>query len=117
MAPPLVLARLLLIAAMCAAAAPAVAQEAPLATRAEITNYEETSSYEDVQRIVAGLATSPLVHVETFGQSEEGRDLPLLVISDPKVEDALKRRAAWAGRSSSCRPTSTPAKSKARKRR
>ncbi len=85
MAPSPVLARLLLIAAMCTAAAPALAQDAPLATRAEITNYEETSSYEDVQRIVAGLATSPLVHVETFGQSEEGRDLPLLVISDPKV--------------------------------
>jgi hypothetical protein len=85
MAPPPVLARLFLIAATCAAAVPALAQDAPLATRAEITNYKETSSYADVQRIVAGLAASPLVHVESFGQSEEGRDLPLLVISEPRV--------------------------------
>jgi hypothetical protein len=84
MAPPPVLALLLAIAGLCAAA-PALAQDAPLATRAELTNYEETSSYADVQRVVAGLAASPLVHVENFGQSEEGRELPLLVISDPKV--------------------------------
>ena len=93
MAPPPVLAGLFLIAALCSAAAPALAQDAPLATRAELTNYEETSAYADVQRVVAGLAASPLVHVESFGQSEEGRDLPLLVISEPKVTspDAARR--------------------------
>ena len=55
-------------------------------TRAEITNYEETSTYADVTRVIDGLvATSPLVHTESFGKTEEGRDLPLIVISDPKV--------------------------------
>ena len=55
-------------------------------TRAEISNYEETSSYADVTRVISGLAaTSSLVHTESFGKTEEGRELPLVVISDPKV--------------------------------
>jgi hypothetical protein len=62
------------------------AQSADLRTRAEISNYEETSTYEDVTRVINGLvATSPLVYTESFGKSEEGRELPLVVISDPKV--------------------------------
>jgi hypothetical protein len=62
------------------------AQSADMRTRAEISNYEETSTYEDVTRVINGLvATSPLVHTESFGKTEEGRDLPLVVISDPKV--------------------------------
>ena len=61
-------------------------QTADMRTRAEISNYEETSTYADVTRVIDGLvATSPLVHTESFGKSEEGRDLPLMVISDPKV--------------------------------
>ncbi|MEO7156528.1 MAG: M14 family metallopeptidase [Vicinamibacterales bacterium] len=61
-------------------------QSVDLRTRAEITNYEETSTYADVTRVIDGLvATSPLVYTESFGKTEEGRDLPLVVISDPKV--------------------------------
>jgi hypothetical protein len=63
-----------------------MAQSADMRTRAEITNYDETSTYADVTRVIDGLvATSPLVYTESFGKSEEGRDLPLIVISDPKV--------------------------------
>jgi hypothetical protein len=55
-------------------------------TRAEISNYEETSTYADVTRVLDGFkAISSLVHLESFGKTEEGRELPLLVISDPKV--------------------------------
>src|SRR5687768_7164979 len=62
------------------------AQTADMRTRAEISNYEETSTYADVTRVIDGLvATSKLVHTESFGKTEEGRDLPLLVISDPVV--------------------------------
>jgi len=62
------------------------AQSADMRTRAEITNYEHTSTSDDVVRVIKGLAaTSPLVHTESFGKTEEGRDLPLMVISDPKV--------------------------------
>jgi len=69
------------------------AQSADLRTRAESTNYEETSTYADVTRVISGLvATSPLVHTESFGKSEEGRDLPLIVISDPKVDNPAMAR-------------------------
>lgn len=62
------------------------AQSSDMRTRAEITNYEETSTYADVTRVISGLvATSPLVYTESFGKTEEGRELPLVVISDPKV--------------------------------
>lgn len=62
-------------------------QSADMRTRAEISNYEETSTYEDVTRVIDGLVATAgsLVHTESFGKSEEGRDLPLMVISDPKV--------------------------------
>jgi hypothetical protein len=62
-------------------------QTADMRTRAEISNYTETSTYADVMRVIDGLvATAPsLVHTESFGKTEEGRDLPLIVISDPKV--------------------------------
>jgi hypothetical protein len=72
-----------LVVAMTAASS---TQSADMRTRAEITNYEETSTYADVTRVIDGLtATSPLVYTESFGKTEEGRDLPLIVISDPKV--------------------------------
>lgn len=67
-------------------AATASAQSADLRTRAETSNYEQTSTYDDVTRVISGLvATSSLVHTESFGTSEEGRDLPMMVIADPKV--------------------------------
>ena len=69
------------------AAVSTIAQQPPdLRTRAEISNYEETSTYADVERIMSGLATtSPLVYRESFGKTEQGRDMPLMVISDPQV--------------------------------
>src|SRR5688572_7978991 len=79
--------RMRLIVVLCAlSVAMTSAQTADMRTRAEISNYEETSTYADVMRVIDGLvATSPLVHTESFGKTEEGRDLPLMVISDPKV--------------------------------
>jgi hypothetical protein len=71
---------------LCAHAVVFAGQAPDLRTRAEISNYEETSTYADVQRVIDGLvATSPLVHTESFGKTEQGRDMPLLVISEPKV--------------------------------
>jgi hypothetical protein len=72
--------------ALITAGAAVTAQTADMRTRAEISGYEETSTYADVTRVIDGLAaTSPLVHTESFGKTEEGRDLPLMVIADPKV--------------------------------
>lgn len=74
------------------------AGQAPdLRTRAEQSGYEETSSYDDVRRVVSGLAAaSRSVHSESFGRTEEGRDLPLLVIANPPVRSP--QAAARTGR-------------------
>jgi hypothetical protein len=62
------------------------AQSQDLRTRAETTDYVETSSYDDVVRIVDGIAAaSPLAKQESFGKTEEGRSLPLLILSEPAV--------------------------------
>ena len=55
-----------------------------LQTRAEQSAFEETSRYADVRAFIDGLAqATPRVRVEMFGRSEDGRELPLLVIGDP----------------------------------
>jgi len=82
--------------ALGAAAAPRAAQPpAPdLRTRAEITDFAETSTAADVTRVIDALkAASPLLHVESFGSTEEGRDLPLLVLSDPATKTPEAARA------------------------
>jgi hypothetical protein len=62
------------------------AQTPDLRTRAEATDYSETSSYDDVVRIANGIvSSSPLAKYETFGTTEEGRALPLIVLSEPAV--------------------------------
>ena len=62
------------------------AQTPDLRTRAEISNFEETSTYDDVMRIVKGVAAgSALAHYESYGKTEEGREMPLLVLSEPAV--------------------------------
>jgi hypothetical protein len=53
-------------------------------TRAEQSGFQETSRYEDVRTFITALtALTPHARVEMFGKSEEGRDLPLLIIGDP----------------------------------
>jgi hypothetical protein len=63
------------------------AQQLPdLRTRAESTDYVETSTYDDVMRVTKGLVSgSQLARYESFGRSEEGRELPLLILSEPAV--------------------------------
>jgi hypothetical protein len=53
-------------------------------TRAERTAFQETSTYAEVRAFIDALAqATPKVHVEMFGKSEEGRDLPVLSVGDP----------------------------------
>jgi hypothetical protein len=68
-------------------AAVTVAQQIPdLRTRAELTKYEETSSYDDVMGMTKALvASSPAAAYENFGTTEEGRALPLMILSEPRV--------------------------------
>ncbi len=69
-------------------------QEISPKTRAESSNYEETSRYDDVLAFITELQQQTnLLRVESFGKTEEGRDLPLLIISNPPLVTA---RAAHA---------------------
>lgn len=82
------LAALLLLAAM------SQAQDNTLKSRAELTSYEETSRYDDVVRFFDELQKrSPLVRIQSFGSSVEGRALPLVILSDPPVSEPRDARA------------------------
>jgi hypothetical protein len=66
----------------------------PLQTRPERTNFEETSRLEDITAFLAALSTkSPLVRVQTFGTTEEGRSMPLVTLSSPAVSRPADRPA------------------------
>ena len=72
-------------------------QDNRLKTRAELTNYEETSRYEDVMKFISELQKrTPLLRVETFGKTEEGRELPLMIFADPPI--AQPREALASGK-------------------
>ena len=63
-------------------------------TRAELTNYEETTRYEEVLNFIAELQKrSPLLRLESFGKSEEGRMLPLMILSDSPISNPRDARA------------------------
>src|ERR1044072_6327697 len=63
-------------------------------SRAELTNYEETTRYEEVLNFIAELQKrSPLLRLEYFGKSEEGRMLPLMIFSDRAVSNPRDARA------------------------
>lgn len=69
-----------------------------LATEAERSGFRATSSHAQVLALVDALAeSSPLARRAILGHSEEGRELPLLVIADPPVADARQAAAAVAG--------------------
>ncbi|MCI0339259.1 MAG: M14 family metallopeptidase [Acidobacteria bacterium] len=66
-------------------------------SRAELTNYQETSRYEDVMRFIRELQKrTDRLRVESFGKTEEDRDLPLLIFADPPI--AQPRDARDSGR-------------------
>ena len=55
-----------------------------LRTTAERTDFVETSSYADVMAMAEQLAAlSDAIHLTTFGETVEGRSLPLLVVGAP----------------------------------
>lgn len=64
-------------------------------THAERTNYQQTPNYADTIAYAKKLAdASPFIEYRTFGQSGQGRDLPLLIASEG---DALSPAAAQQG--------------------
>jgi hypothetical protein len=66
-------------------------------TRAERTNYVETSRYDDVVAFLDTVAKeSRLVHNTTFGNTVEGRALPLAVVG--RVGDVTPRTVRASGK-------------------
>jgi len=69
-------------------------QNDPLRSRPERTTFEETSRLEDVTAFLKSLsARSPLVRVQHFGTTEEGRSMPLVTLSNPAVSRPADRPA------------------------
>jgi hypothetical protein len=67
---------------------------APL-SRAEQTRFEETSRESDVRAFLTALADrTPRLRLQSFGRTEEGRDLTLAVIGDPPAASAEAARAS-----------------------
>lgn len=65
-----------------------------LQTRPERTNFEETSRIADITAFLTALsAQSPLVRVQTFGTTEEGRAMPLVTLSNPAIGKPAERPA------------------------
>lgn len=63
-----------------------------LLTRAELTAFEETSRYDEVMDLSRRLASlGPDVHFTTFGYTNEGRSLPLLVVGAPDASPEAVR--------------------------
>jgi len=55
-------------------------------TRAELSGYTQTSTYSDVVNFIEQIEkVSQIATVTTFGKSYEGRDLPLVILSKPKI--------------------------------
>ena len=52
----------------------------------EKTDYQETSTYADVINFIKALQPkTDLMHLEYMGKSLEGKDIPVVVMADPKV--------------------------------
>ena len=63
-----------------------------LLTRAEATAFVETSSYDDVMAFAEALAEgSDAIHLTSFGYTNEGRRLPLLVLGAPDASPEAVR--------------------------
>lgn len=80
-----------ILALLCAV--PASAQ--PLQTVAEKSGYKETSRYADVIGFCEAIAKrGPVARLEYFGESQEKRKLPLLILSDPPVSSIREAKEA-----------------------
>ncbi len=69
----------------------AVVHDSGLLTQAERSDYQETSRFADVVAFMEAVSRSPSIHLTTFGETVEGRELPLAVwgASDASAEAVL----------------------------
>jgi len=86
---------LLLLAASCASGPPALSVPEPPVSVPESSGYTRTSTHADVLAFLDALETvgDGRLHRTTFGTSQDGRELPLVVWSDPPVRTPAEARA------------------------
>jgi len=66
-----------------------------LVTVPEKTSYAQTSLYADVMAFINAIKEqSGLVHVESMGTSLEGREIPVLVLANPKINSPEEAKAS-----------------------
>lgn len=71
------------------------ANQNDLRSRVERSDYKETSRYTDVMEFIGRLREmSDKVRLETFGKTEEGRSLPLVIMSNPAITTPLEAHAS-----------------------
>lgn len=78
-------------------AAPSFAQQWPieLMTKPERTAYEETSTYTEVMDFISEVKKgSDYVTQISMGKSLEGRDIPVLILANPKVSTPAEAKAS-----------------------
>ncbi len=57
-----------------------------LITIPEKTNYQKTSTYADVMNFIESIKNkSDLIHLEFMGKSKEGKNIPVVVMANPKI--------------------------------
>lgn len=75
---------------------PLAAQEWPMEmlTKPERTAYRETSTYAEVMALLAAVVEgSPYAHLTTMGKSADGKDIPVVILSNPSVTTAEAAKA------------------------
>lgn len=61
----------------------------------ETTSYTETSTYADVMKFIGEVSKGvPFISQLSLGTSLEGKDIPVLVMADPKISTAEEARAS-----------------------
>lgn len=66
-----------------------------LLTKAETSVYHETSTYADVMRFISKVKKgSPYVTQISMGKSLEGKDIPVMVLANPKISTAEEAKAS-----------------------
>jgi hypothetical protein len=66
-----------------------------LITIPEKSNYQKTSTYAEVMHFIKAIQSkSNLVHLEFMGQSKEGKNIPVVVMANPKVNSPEEAKAS-----------------------
>ena len=68
---------------------------ADLITVPEKTDYQKTSTYAEVMNFIQTIQKrSDFIHVASMGKSKEGKDIPVVVLANPKISSPAEAKAS-----------------------